>query len=664
MYYNHLVFFLLFASIYVFLFPLFPKERSWARTTVMGISLFLLVRYAIWRFTNTVLVISPMSLAGAWIWGFFGMELLVLLEFAIFLFIISGRSNRSPEADQYEKQLRNTPDAQLPPVDVLIPTYDESLEVLEKSIIGAQNLNYPNFTVWVLDDGNRDWLEEYCSEQSVKYISREDNKHFKAGNMNNALQYLEGKYIASFDADFVPKQNFLYRTVGFLDHNDDIGILQTPQNYFNPDTVQANLHLSGSWPDDQRFFYSVVLPSKDAWDVATCCGSCSLHRRSAVEDVGGYPTDTTLEDFPMTLKLKAQGWITRYLNESLSLGLAPENTNALKIQRSRWMRGGLQTMFVDYGPFGSGHSLKDRIMFFPLFWLNLIPFMLAILVAPVLYLWFATPPFILPGMLESLSYQGTWLFALFGTLLWRAPQEYRIFPWSATALYLGINLTLTWIATMIDPFGKYLGKISGGFDVTPKNPDRIQVDYFTITVSSLFLFLIMFGLFINGFPAYAPLLESGRGYQFLPFMLFWGLFMIIQLGLCIMMSFDFPNQRGEVRFDLNEQYPCVIEQNEHVMSQFRDISLSGAKMLLERDVQIPDTFQIKLPCAGRITCQKIEQRQKLVRLRFIDISAEKREQLIVFLFTQYVAEPKKTQRVQYGTLLKAMLWRIMGPDRR
>ncbi len=82
-----------------------------------------------------------------------------------------------------------------------------------------------------------------------------------------------------------------------------IGIVQTPQHFFNKDPVQSNLSLKTVWPDEQRLFFDEMAASRDAWDVSFCCGSCSIARRSAVEEIGGFPHDSITEDLLTTLAL-------------------------------------------------------------------------------------------------------------------------------------------------------------------------------------------------------------------------------------------------------------------------------------------------------------------------------------------------------------------------
>ena len=136
--------------------------------------------------------------------------------------------------------------------------------ILERTIIAATGLDYPNFRVWVLDDGRRPWLKDLCRELGAGYVTREENVHGKAGNINHALRLLGDlakppEYIAILDADFVATEAFLARAMSLF-HDPTVGIVQTPQHFLNPDPIQTNLALTGIWP-------------------AYCCGVTAIQAR-------------------------------------------------------------------------------------------------------------------------------------------------------------------------------------------------------------------------------------------------------------------------------------------------------------------------------------------------------------------------------------------------
>jgi cellulose synthase (UDP-forming) len=208
-----------------------PRHQGTARRLVCLVPVLLSVQYLVWRLFNTVWTDNDEGLmAQTWIIGVWGVELLACIEVTVFLLIMSRTNTRSQQADAHVLPVP------LPTVDIFIPTYNEPIDVLEKTIIAAAAIDYPNKTVWVLDDGRREWLREFCEEMGVRHLTRPDNLHAKAGNMNHALDYAQGLFIAVFDADFVPSRAFIRRTLGFF-NDPSIGIVQTPQHFYQ----QANL---------------------------------------------------------------------------------------------------------------------------------------------------------------------------------------------------------------------------------------------------------------------------------------------------------------------------------------------------------------------------------------------------------------------------------------
>ena len=247
------------------------------------------------------------------------------------------------------------------------------MEVLEKTITGVLCLDYPNFKAWVLDDGRRPWVKAFCEAKGVGYLTRPDNAHAKAGNINHALTKTSADFVAIFDADFIPQRNFLMRTIGFF-ADPSIGIVQVPHAFYNYDPTQASLALQKALPDDQRFFFEAVMPSRDGWNAAFCCGSNSVTRRAALRSIGdALPTQSITEDMLFSIALLRNGYITRYLCERLAVGLAPEGLKAFFVQRRRWARGAMQILYLAAGPLGRNLTFMQRLLFLPTHWLSQKP---------------------------------------------------------------------------------------------------------------------------------------------------------------------------------------------------------------------------------------------------------------------------------------------------
>ncbi len=344
--------------------PWLNRESVAARTFVVSICIALMWRYIGWRWLSSLppLELSVNAFSGI---VFAGMETLALIGATISLCFLTRIRNRTPDVESNLNWLLSQ--EQPPLIDVFICTYNEEEAILERTIIGSLAMDYPNYRLWVLDDTRRPWLAALCDRLRCGYITRADNAHAKAGNINNALRRVAAlatppEFVSILDADFVPMPNFLTRAMTLF-REGDVGVVQTPQHFANPDPMQSNLSLAGVWPDEQRYFFEVVMASKDAWDAAFCCGTSSIIRFAPLMSIDGFPTDSVTEDYLLSLRLRQIGYRTVYLNEPLSLGLAPEGLREYIVQRSRWCLGFMQICVGRSGPLrrNNGLSIVERL---------------------------------------------------------------------------------------------------------------------------------------------------------------------------------------------------------------------------------------------------------------------------------------------------------------
>jgi cellulose synthase (UDP-forming) len=275
--------------------PWLRRDSTTARSFLAAVSVLLLLHYWWWRITHTI---PPVGLNADFVVGilFLVAETAALVAGTLALLFLSRTKERSTEVEAHKRWFERNP----PLVDVFICTYNEEAAILERTIIGATGMRYPNYRVWVLDDGRRSWLEQLSNRLGCHYLTRPDNKHAKAGNINHALLHVaalpeQPEFISILDADFVTTPDFLNRAMALF-HDATVGVVQTPQHFINPDPIQANLAASEVWPDEQRFFFDIVMPSKDAWGAAFCCGTSSVIRFAELARIGGFPTDSVTED--------------------------------------------------------------------------------------------------------------------------------------------------------------------------------------------------------------------------------------------------------------------------------------------------------------------------------------------------------------------------------
>ena len=246
-------------------------------------------------------------------------------------------------------------------VAVLIPTYNEPEQVLLPTIAAAVTLE-PAHETWVLDDGRREGVRQLAEELGAHYLTRPDNRNAKAGNINHALDFIDADIIAIFDADHVPKPNFLRNTLGYFE-DPLIAIVQTPQDFYNEDSFEHVGEMNGVPFHEEAVFYRVIGPAKNRYGAAFWAGTCALVRTQALRDVGGVATETVTEDIHTTIRMNRLGWRSVYHNEVLAHGLAPTDAEQYMVQRNRWALGAMQVIRQDNPLTASGLNLGQRLAF-------------------------------------------------------------------------------------------------------------------------------------------------------------------------------------------------------------------------------------------------------------------------------------------------------------
>jgi cellulose synthase (UDP-forming) len=247
-------------------------------------------------------------------------------------------------------------------VDVLVPTKNEPVSILRKTLLACSDLKYPHRTL-LLDDGNRPEVKALCEELRCVYLARESHEHAKAGNINFGLEHSTAEFIAIFDADHAPLPHFIDRLIGYF-KDEKLGFAQAPQEFYNIDSFQHRTDKEKMYVwTEQGLFYNLIQPGRDRWRAAYFVGSCALMRRKALDDVGGFATSSITEDMLTSIRIHARGWSSVYHNEGLAYGLAAETIKPFHIQRRRWGLGGWQVFFKANPFFVRGLSFPQRLCY-------------------------------------------------------------------------------------------------------------------------------------------------------------------------------------------------------------------------------------------------------------------------------------------------------------
>lgn len=630
------------------LLPLLQPTNLLIRRGLILVVALLSLRYFHWRITESV---PPVEQLPDFVFGVAFLTLELMLAFSTWICLLTfwrHRDNRSAAAAHEQASLGRS---DLPAVDVFIPTYNESWEILERSILGARALDYPNVTIWVLDDTRRDWLRDKCALLNVRYLRRADNSGAKAGNLNHALAVSKGETNAPFimvlDADFVPQRNFLRRTIGFFT-DPKVALVQTPQFFFNPNMLQHNFMLSETWVDEQRFFFDTLQPAKDGWNVSYCCGTSFVGRRAAIEDVGGYPTETITEDILLSFKLIDAGYVTRYLNEKLSNGLAPETIGEYIKQRTRWGIGAVQSLFVRVGPFGRNNlSPLQRLLFLETanYWISLPAFCIFALIAPLLYFYFGVS--ILRASLDDYTYH--FIPAFFSST--------ALFIWISGGRIVPILTDLTEFvcASRVAPavWAALLFRKAQVFRVTTKgvSSDHVQINRPVFIETGILLALTVIALLTYRSNLVGGVQSDGGDPTLYTF---WSCWNLLILTLMLLLAIERPRQRREERFDIEEP-ATLLWRGERQPCQVLDMSVSGARLrvdpVLAPQLRDADVI-IKIADIGPATAQVTSAGGDLVHLRFG--SGAPRAAIITKLYTgRYDSVARRAEIVSaLGSVLK------------
>lgn len=260
------------------------------------------------------------------------------------------------------------PEAWYPEVDVLIATHNEEPELLFKTVNGCIHMDYPDKSkvhIYLCDDSSRPEVAKLAADMGVGYCAMKENRHAKAGNLNNAMSMTDSPWIVTLDADMIPMRGFLTEVVpyiflpvvkkledgtwaarkaGEIDASCRIGFIQTPQSFYNPDLFQFNFFSEKRIPNEQDFFFKEVNVGRNKANAPIYAGSNTLLSRQALEAAGGFATGTITEDFETGLRIQSKGYTCYAIDKTLAHGLAPTDVGSLIRQRIRWGRGCIHSL--------------------------------------------------------------------------------------------------------------------------------------------------------------------------------------------------------------------------------------------------------------------------------------------------------------------------------
>ncbi len=613
-----------------------------ARRICFVISALLSIRYVLWRVLvtlnheNVLSAVISSALVGAEIYGVSQLLFFYAQTWAI------------PEARPSPPLPRH-----LPSVDVFITICDEPTEILFRTAVSCLAMDYPRKTVYILDDGGRKEVQDLARRLGCVYLARGERIHAKAGNLNHALTHSSGDLVAVFDVDHVPVRSFLRETVGFF-ADPRVAFVQTPHTFYNPEPFQRNLLLTRQVANEQDLFYRAVLPGRDRWNAAFFCGSAAVFRRSALEAIGGFKTDTVTEDFHTSLHLHARGYRSIYLNRPLSRGLAPEDFSHYVTQRLRWARGALQALRLDNPLVMRGLTLSQRLLYLHSIFHFFFPIpRLVYTFAPLAYLLAGIKPMVadvpalanyfLAHYLVSVTVFDMFNRGLRGGLISNAYE-----------LSLSFFQLPVVVQTLIRPRG-------ATFRVTPKGIQRHRRVFHAVLATPPLLTgaLLIAGMGVG----IARMVAAGRTPAFVMVNVLWAFHHLITCGWATAVVWERPQRRTAPRvtaslpvqlsadwLDFREYrvttgavrgflYRRLVTHNVSCQGRTLDISETGASILLAPRA-LPPVVTLSLdgdgrgdPLAGEVVaCDLVDTKTMKVGLRFVGMTEEQRRNLIATVY--------------------------------
>lgn len=615
-------------AVILFLLYMSAKKHLWSKYILLFSFILLNGVYLIWRTFYTLPTVGIISFI-------FGL-LLLFTEWAgftqsIIFTILSWKPFKRKTIPLHSFR-------ELPTVDVFIATYNEPEDLLKRTITGSLLMRYPEdkVKVYVCDDGKRPEIKALTESLGAYYISREDNKHAKAGNLNHAMSITNGDIIVTMDADMVPKINFLERTVGhFLDK--DVSFVQAPQVFYNADPFQYNLFYEQRLTNEQDFFMRRLEEGKDRFNATMYVGSNALFRRSSLEDIGGFATGVITEDMATGMFLQTDNQKTVFVNETLAVGLSAETFPELLKQRDRWARGNIQVA-RKWNPLKiKGLSFMQKLLYLDgiHYWFFGI-YKMVYLLAPLLFLLFS----IYSIQTDFKTLLIFWFPAFFSSMLAfkRMADNKRSVIWSH--IYEVSLAPFMAYSVLSEVFLKERGK----FNVTSKG---IQNDsrnfHWKLTIPYFVLLLMTFvSLCMIGIHLFTPI-QIYQNTEMLIINIFWVVYNALAILIALLITVERPRFRGTERFTVKRSATIANNHGLEIPCTVMDLSETGGRIRLNKkeydrlQLQKEDIY-LNVGKAKDIKVKKQwvtkEKDSYFLGVSFVDINSDQYKGLISLLFVE------------------------------
>ena len=608
--------------------------------TLMLLSMYSTFRYGFWRISTTIKFFLDPGTQWTWVDGFF-IWLLVGAETYAFLILFLGYLQTLWPLRRTPVPLPEDPD-DWPAVDLLIPTFNEPLSVVRFTALAAMNIDWPadKLNVYILDDGKREEFRRFAEDAGIGYMTRDDNKHAKAGNINRALDRLDAPLVAIFDSDHVPTRSFLQVTVGWFLRDSKLGMLQTPHHFYSPDPFERNLNQFRTIPNEGELFYGVVQDGNDFWNATFFCGSCAVLRRSALDEVGGVAVETVTEDAHTSLRLQMNGWNTAYINIPQAAGLATERLSGHVRQRIRWARGMIQIIRIDNPLLARGLNLFQRLCYFNAMshFLYALP-RLVFLTAPLIYLVLGRTN--VPGYWAAILAYAFPHLVLASLTNSRIQGQHRHSFWNE--IYETVLAPYIFVPTMLALINPKLGS----FNVTAKG-GVVNRAFFDTRIAQPFLVMLAFDLLgcLMAIPRFhlfnIPLIRGlydGDHPGTIVMNLLWTFFNMTILGVATAVAWESQQRRQTVRVAMSVPTDVVLADGTIFAGVTSDLSSGGVQINMDDSLKVAagDSVRLIFPVLdgdASLPASVVYVGGDVLRAQFDPLTLQEEEALTMVLYSR------------------------------
>jgi cellulose synthase (UDP-forming) len=527
-------------------------------------------------------------------------------------------------------------------VDIYLPTYNEDVEIVRKTALGALAIDYPadKKQVYILDDGRaekykarREKLRAMCEEIGCTMLTRDNNDHAKAGNINTAFRKTDGDLVLILDCDHIPARNLLRDTVGFF-FDPKVAFVQTPHWFYNPDPFERNLLTRGKVPVGNELFYKVLQKGNDFWNAAFFCGSAAVIRKEYALQVGGIATETVTEDCHTAFRLHSLGYKSIYYDKIMVAGLAPETFASYVGQQVRWARGMAQILRIENPVFNRKLNLTipQRICYFSAtshFFYGFPRLVYAI--APTLYLLFGINP--IQGLgLETLVYALPHILLSLNTN-YITYKEVRYSFWNEIYEFaMSYQAGIVTLMALINPKLGSFNVTDKGLLVTKRSFDwessRVLLIVATLVIVSLIA--VPFWLILRPEEQEAVLVNA-----------MWGVFNLLLLSAAIMVAFEQPQLRRAHRLE-RKLTAIIYSEGQSWTGKTANVSETGAQIILNTWPNLPDEIELELVGdygkraflkARIVRGLPLNESQSVLAVDFIDIDQTQADDLTLVIYS-------------------------------